>query len=151
MPFATVDVSTMVDPETMILGFEKSQILDTAEMVMLVVMGILVVLLVMRPLISSLIEAQKVQLQNARDEAAMLMAQATPAALAAPQMSYDDDGNMVPNSDGQVSPTSQDNTMLDMNAVDGRVKASSVKKVGDIVNTHPSETVSVIRNWMAQE
>jgi flagellar M-ring protein FliF len=31
------------------------------------------------------------------------------------------------------------------------VKASSVKKVEDIVNSYPAETVSVIRSWMSQE
>jgi len=31
------------------------------------------------------------------------------------------------------------------------VKASSIKKVEDIVESYPAETVNVLRNWMAQE
>ena len=44
-----------------------------------------------------------------------------------------------------------EDSMIDMQTVEGKVKASSVKKVGDIVGSHPTETVAVLRNWMAQE
>jgi flagellar M-ring protein FliF len=45
----------------------------------------------------------------------------------------------------------EDGPMIDMQTVEGKVKASSVKKVGEIVESHPNETVSVLRNWMTQE
>ena len=32
--------------------------------------------------------------------------------------------------------------------IDGRMKSSSLKKIGEIVEKHPDETVSIIRNWM---
>lgn len=150
MPFAVVE-DEIFDAESLLFGFEKSRILDTAEMVMLVIMGILVILLVLRPLISSVIESQKAQLAQARDEAALLAAQATPAALAAPQQTFDDDGNAMAPVGTAGGSDAEDTSMLDMSSVEGKVKASSVKKVGDIVNSHPNETVSVIRNWMAQE
>lgn len=152
MPFAEVEIPEM-EETSMILGFEKSQILDTAEMVMLVVMGILVVLLVLRPLVSALIASQKASIEQAREEAALLAAQSAPAALTGPS-SYgnnnDDDGS---SGGGERSSARSDaeSAMIDMQAVEGKVKASSVKKVGDIVNNHPNETVSVIRNWMSQE
>ena len=41
--------------------------------------------------------------------------------------------------------------MIDMQSVEGKVKASTVKKVGEIVSNHPSETMSVIRQWMTTE
>jgi flagellar M-ring protein FliF len=31
------------------------------------------------------------------------------------------------------------------------VRASSIKKIGDIVDKHPDETVAILRNWMYQE
>lgn len=152
MPFAEVDIS---DPtqENLILGFEKRDILDMAEMLMLVVMGILVVLLVLRPLISALITSQKASIDQAREEAAALLsAQQAPAALTGP--SYGNMGGLTGH-DEMGNPTAEfddtDSAMIDMQAVEGKVKASSVKKVGDIVNNHPNETVSVIRNWMSQE
>jgi hypothetical protein len=41
--------------------------------------------------------------------------------------------------------------MIDISQVEGRVRASSLKKVGEIVEKHPEEAVSIIRNWMYQE
>ena len=41
--------------------------------------------------------------------------------------------------------------MIDLDRVEGRVKASSVKKVGEIVNKHPEEAVAILRNWMYQQ
>lgn len=37
---------------------------------------------------------------------------------------------------------------IDVSRIEGRVKASSVKKVGEIVEKHPEEAVSIIRTWM---
>ena len=41
--------------------------------------------------------------------------------------------------------------LIDIDRVEGRVKASSVKKVGEIVDKHPDEALSIIRAWMYQE
>ncbi|WP_235199836.1 flagellar basal-body MS-ring/collar protein FliF [Sphingomonas sp. RIT328] len=32
--------------------------------------------------------------------------------------------------------------------VDGRIRASTIKKIGDVIATNPAESTSVIRNWM---
>ena len=42
-------------------------------------------------------------------------------------------------------------TMIDISRVEGRVRASSLRKIGEIVEKHPDEAVSIIRNWMYQE
>jgi flagellar M-ring protein FliF len=41
--------------------------------------------------------------------------------------------------------------MIDLDRVEGRVKASSMKKIGEIVEKHPEEAVSIVRSWMYQE
>ena len=41
--------------------------------------------------------------------------------------------------------------MINLSRVEGRVKASSLRKIGEIVEKHPSEAVSIIRGWMYQE
>jgi len=40
---------------------------------------------------------------------------------------------------------------IDLDQVQGQVKASSIKKVEDIVENYPEETVSVIRSWMTED
>lgn len=37
---------------------------------------------------------------------------------------------------------------IDISQIDGRVKASSVKKVAGIVDQHPEESMSILRSWM---
>ena len=150
MAFAPVEFD--YDPEeNTILGFEKNEVLNTAEMIMLVVMGILIILLVLRPLVSSVVASQQAAAENAREEAAMLSAEASPAALSGPSSfekagaESDGDDMLMDRNDGE------EETMINMQSVEGKVKASSVKKVGDIVENHPNETVAVIRNWMSQE
>jgi flagellar M-ring protein FliF len=37
---------------------------------------------------------------------------------------------------------------LDIARIEGQVKASSVKKVADFVDSHPEESVSILRSWV---
>ena len=41
--------------------------------------------------------------------------------------------------------------MIDINQVEGRVRASSLKQIGEIVDKHPEEAIAIVRNWMYQE
>ena len=41
--------------------------------------------------------------------------------------------------------------LLDNNQVAGRVRASSLRKIGEIVDKHPEEAVAILRNWIYQE
>ena len=45
-------------------------------------------------------------------------------------------------------PPSEMEQRLDIARIEGQVKASSVKKVADFVESHPDESVSIIRNWV---
>ena len=38
-----------------------------------------------------------------------------------------------------------------MAQVKGRIRSSTVKKVGQMVDHHPEESLSIIRKWMYQE
>ena len=53
--------------------------------------------------------------------------------------------------DGSMPEEEQMEELIDIDRVEGRVKASSVKKVGEIVEKHPEEALSILRNWMYQE
>jgi flagellar M-ring protein FliF len=41
--------------------------------------------------------------------------------------------------------------LIDIDKVEGRVKASSIRKIGEIVEKHPEEALAIVRNWMYQE
>jgi flagellar M-ring protein FliF len=150
MPFAPVDDFAEIINDQL-LGFDKSEIMEMVQMVLLVIMGILVLLLVIRPLLSALLESQKRSFEAAKQEAALLASQTTPTALiGGPEGAIGEPGSGGASHGGEHI-GQEDESLIDMSQVEGRVKANSVKKVGDIVNNHPNETVSVIRNWMTQD
>jgi len=41
--------------------------------------------------------------------------------------------------------------MIDINQVEGRVRASSLKKISELVDQHPEQAVNIMRQWMYQE
>ena len=47
--------------------------------------------------------------------------------------------------------TDQLEELIDIAKVEGHVKASSVKKISNIIDTHPNEAVNIIRNWLYSE
>ena len=45
-------------------------------------------------------------------------------------------------------PTSEVDQMINIAQIEGRVKASSVKKVGEIIEKHPEEAIAILRSWL---
>ncbi|MBT4889346.1 MAG: hypothetical protein HON65_07320 [Rhodospirillales bacterium] len=41
--------------------------------------------------------------------------------------------------------------LLDLDRVEGKLNSSSVRKVSEIVERHPDEALSIIRNWLHQD
>ncbi len=127
------------EPLELFFGLGKNDLLRLAEILVLSILGILVILLVVRPLVSRAFES----IPSAQEAAGRLLAdtsqQATgllggPSAPAPADMEEE-----------------QFEELIDIDRVEGRVKASSVKKVGEIVEKHPEEALSIIRAWMYQE
>ena len=40
---------------------------------------------------------------------------------------------------------------IDVARISGQVRASSIKKISEVVASHPDESVAIIRSWMAEE
>jgi flagellar M-ring protein FliF len=38
--------------------------------------------------------------------------------------------------------------MIDVSRIDGQVRESSIKKVGEVVQSHPEEALSILRTWL---
>ena len=38
--------------------------------------------------------------------------------------------------------------LIDIDKVEGRVKASSLRKISDIVDKHPEEALAIVRTWL---
>lgn len=136
MQFVGGDIIEEALPDTTIMGFERADLLDIAETVTLAIVALLVVLLVLQPLVNKLVEgASEIAGSMDNELENMITSQLEQQkALSAPNLDDEDEGSMI-----------------NMDKVSGRVKASSVQKVNELVEKHPNETVSVIRGWMYQE
>lgn len=141
MQFAAVEVSD-TPFDNSLFGFDKNKLLDAAEIITVAIMIILVVLLVIQPMVGRLLATEGGKNDEDDLERELLAGGAKPA-LEGPA------GEFEP-SQLQEEEESESN-MIDVQKVQGKVKASSVKKVEDIVENYPTETVSVIRSWMTED
>ena len=137
----SIDVEEQLDQ---FFGLDKNDLLRIVEIIVLGIVALLVILLVIRPLISRAFEANTAAATAAQAESERLLAdQAAEAlALAGP-------GGLPAPSDMDVEEEFEE--LIDIDRVEGRIKASSVKKVGEIVEKHPEAALSIIRGWMYQE
>lgn len=140
MQFAEVDTSEDL-PDNTFFGFDKNKLLDVAEVVTVAIMIILVILLVLQPMVGRLLANDGDTGLDDETEKDLIAAGPRPPALEGPVQEF------------EQSKLDEDDSssMIDVQKVEGKVKASAVKKVEDIVDAYPNETVSVIRSWMTQE
>lgn len=137
MQFAGVE-EEFEDPLVLFFGLNKNDMLRMAEILVLSIVAILVILLVVRPLLTRAFEAIPTTV-GAPAEGRLLADESTgsPMAIAGP---------------GEGAPMEDEfEELIDIDRVEGRVKASSVKKVGEIVDKHPGEALAIVRAWMYQE
>ena len=115
-------------------GLDKNDLLRMAEVLVLSIVAILVILLVVRPLVSRAFESIPSAAAGERlltDQAGALTAPGIPSEVTVGEERFEE--------------------LIDIDRVEGRVKASSVKKVGGLVEKHPEEALSIVRSWMYQE
>lgn len=142
MQFAESDIFDAPVADNSIMGFARGDILGMAETLALSVVAVLIILLVLRPLATHFATASSGGSRNV--EGGGLSAQGETALLTSQT-------GMQPQLAGPTADGEDLNAMIDMSAVEGKVKASSVQKISELVTNHPAETVSVIRQWMSQE
>ena len=137
--FAESDLVDAPLKDDTIMGFPRADLLGVAETLALSIVAVLIILLVLRPLATFFAASAGARVAQ-QDETAML-----PGAQQ-PQLS----GPAATGLLGGGVPSELE-SMIDMSSVEGKVKASSVQKISELVTNHPNETVSVIRQWMSQE
>ncbi len=113
-----------------LFNFTKNDIMRGVELLVLLVSGLLLIFFVLRPL-----------LKTATDPRVPAMAGMPVTALQT---------SVVGGSAGQLTGPSDMEARLDIARIEGQVKASSVKKVADFVESHPEEATSILRTWVQE-
>lgn len=145
MSFVRPDISMEGGAENPgMLDFDKHDIMRIAELVILLVGGVALILMVLRPLVKGLISPP-----GDKDAEAL-------GALGGPGGAASASGLTLP--DGSMAPaglpgggSSTNDLGLDVARISGQVKASSIKKMSEVVESHPDESLQIIRTWLAED
>ncbi|MND95403.1 Flagellar M-ring protein [compost metagenome] len=124
------------DEGSSMFNFDKNDIMRGVELLVLVITGFLLIFFVVRPLLK-----------------AATGGAATPALVGAnglPVTPLDTQlvGGVLPGQPQMLAGPSEMDQRLDIARIEGQVKASSIKKVADFVDTHPEESTAILRSWV---
>ncbi len=114
------------------------QLMQIAQMLVTGLLGLLVLMVVIRTLVRPLLDvkSENNQLEN----------------NATPQLGAPNSSGVADQLDAAEAALEEGaESMIDLNRVDGRVKASSMKKMSEIIDKHPEEAVAIIRQWIYAE
>jgi len=136
LPFAGHDDVESEAAENKIFGMDRDFVEKIGSNLGLSVVAILFLLLVLRPLVSRAVESMAAQAVTP-DGRRLMGAGAAPGLPPPPPAP-----GMLPEEMESVD------ELIDIDKVEGRVKASSIRKIGEIVEKHPEEALSIIRSWM---
>ena len=148
----TDEQTDLAAPEKLRFGLAEGELFRLAQFVIVGVFGLLAVVLVLRPMVRRLTSIPGMQLSTALGgpgAPALGRSAGLPAiqsggpeastlpALAAPAQSSS--GNW------------EDESMVNIANVEGQMRASSIRRLADLVEKHPEESLSIMRSWMHQE
>jgi flagellar M-ring protein FliF len=143
MPFAGADELPPAPAVFNIMGLDKGDLMYLGTTAGTALIGLLILMLVVKPMFGRFLDTAK-NLGGTAMPALAAAGGVPMGALPAPG------GSAVPGAIARASMAPQ-GEMIDIGQVEGRVAASSLKKIGEIVEKHPDEAVAIVRSWMYQD
>lgn len=133
MPFAPDDIA---GPDThKWYSLSQPEILHLAETLLFALIGVIVLLTVLRPMV--------LRITSLQSGGAPEILRATPRQIS-------EDASAIPTPDVGV-PLLEDDRMVNVAQIEGQLRASSMRRLVQLVERHPEETLAIVRNWMMQE
>jgi flagellar M-ring protein FliF len=134
MQFARIDAGQATAAPAPLLGLDSGEWFKIIEAGILSLTALLIGLLVVRPLINR------------------MFAPLADALQATPQVTYQAPGEAPapakPGEPAALPPPKE--SMIDISRIEGQVRESSIRKVGEVVEAHPEEALAIIRTWLHQ-
>ena len=129
MRFASMTPDYNEVNEILYFGFTKEELMRMCEGVGVAIVAILVILLVIRPLINNAFDS------GANNSGSDKLLTGNP----------EDDNLLLSNF---LNPEENEEELVNLNKIDGRVKVSSLKKLNTMVEKNPNAAVNIIRSWL---
>lgn len=145
-----------------LFGLDKAFLLDLVKYGGLIIVSLLILVLIVRPIVSKVIDAipeaappvDPAALENRAVETPAIAAPGAPLSAelmaaaaagdenaAAAVLAARDSGALIPN---QMRTDSK----IDVAQVEGRIQESAIKKVSEIIKSNPEESVAIVRTWL---
>jgi len=146
-----------------LLQFTKDDIMRAIEMGVMMLLGLVVMFMVVRPLMRKAfgtdVKALPAPGQAALPGTVMIAGAAgdvggtmTTSSSGGGSISTSGGPNVaIVGSDESVAISNRTSNMIDVAQVQGQVHAQSVQKVGELANKNPQEAISIIRNWLHED
>jgi flagellar M-ring protein FliF len=120
---------------------------EAGQILILSITALLVIFLVVRPMVRRL----TTPIQASGGATAVLPGSGAQAS-GAPQLAQGEAG-AHPQVAGAASPqlaVPKRESMIDISQIEGQVRESAIRKVGDVVQAHPEEAMAILRTWLHQ-
>ncbi len=137
MPFAHLDIVDATPAPKPLLGLDSAYWFKIIEAGILSLTALLIGLFVVRPLIGRMFGPQTAGAVQA------LYAQPIAGQLSGPA-----DAQAAMAGGAQAALPAPTQSSIDISRIEGQVRDSSIKKVGEVVGSHPEEALAIIRTWL---
>jgi flagellar M-ring protein FliF len=144
MEFARMDSGEGTPAPKPLLGLDAAYWFKIIEAAIMCVTALLIGLFVARPLISRMFASNAA---GGAQPVAFLGTSPVAGALPAPAAQA---GAIATDASGQQVLLPAPQPGIDLSRIEGQVRESSVKKIGEVVNAHPEEALAIIRTWLHQ-
>ncbi len=142
MPFDAPAEMGGVEASNPLTDFDKNDIMRAVELAILAIVALLIVFFVVRPLLKSASGGGGGELTGPTQTITRLV---TTTADGQPVQIAVDPATGQPLALPGPDALEQ---KIDIARIEGQVKASSVKRVADFVETHPEQSVAILRSWL---
>ena len=142
MPFARIDAGPSTPAPAPLLGLDSNEWFKIIEAAILSLTALLIGLLVVRPLINRMFAPLSVTAGHGGGNAQIAYQGSSDQPVAVASRSAD--------GSGPAALPAPRESMIDISRIEGQVRESSIRKVGEVVEAHPEEALAIIRTWLHQ-
>jgi len=153
MRFAEEEPIGVEAPTFLGVRLDKNDLMRLAQTALFGLIGLLALLMVLRPMIHRITMLAPVGGVVGADGTISLPSSGGSTALGGPAGSSASGahGTALALAGGAVAGLITDESMVNLAQIEGQMRASSLRRLSELVDKHPDETLTIMRGWMTQD
>ena len=128
------------------VGLDPASVLRLAETGLIGLIGLLALLLVLRPMVLRLTTLTPDRIAAGTGELGLTLPRSSAGGA-----SVSAEAALSLADTGAAANLLADESMVSIAQIEGQLRASSIRRISDLADKHPDETLSILRGWLAQE